>query len=49
MFVSLAQPLHAGETVRGTLTFEHAGTIEIEYAVLGMGAKGPEVDRNPAK
>jgi len=49
MFVNLAQPLRAGETVRGTLTFEHAGTIEIEYAVLGMGAKGPEADHSPAK
>ena len=49
MFVNLAQPLHAGETVRGTFTFEHAGTIEIEYAVLGMGAKAPEVDRSQTK
>ncbi len=48
MFLNLMQPLHAGEKVRGTLTFERAGTIDIEYAVLGMGAKGPEVDRSPA-
>jgi copper(I)-binding protein len=41
MFVNLLQPLHKGETVRGTLTFERAGTIDIEYAVLGMGAKAP--------
>jgi copper(I)-binding protein len=41
MFVNLMQPLHEGETVRGTLTFEHAGVIDIEYAVLGMGAKAP--------
>jgi periplasmic copper chaperone A len=41
MFVNLIQPLHEGETVHGTLTFEHAGTINIEYAVVGMGAKGP--------
>jgi periplasmic copper chaperone A len=41
MFVNLVQPLHQGEKVRGTLTFEHAGTIDIEYAVLGMGAKEP--------
>ena len=41
MFVNLMQPLHEGETVRGTLTFEHAGTIDIEYVVLGMGAKAP--------
>jgi copper(I)-binding protein len=41
MFVNLMQPLHQGDAVRGTLTFEHAGTIDIEYAVLGMGAKAP--------
>jgi copper(I)-binding protein len=43
MFVNLMQPLHEGEKVRGTLTFEHAGTIDIEYAVVGTGAKGPVV------
>ena len=41
MFVNLMQPLHEGDAVHGTLTFEHAGTIDIEYAVLGMGAKAP--------
>ena len=41
MFLNLMQPLHEGETVRGTLTFEHAGTIDIEYTVVGMGAKAP--------
>jgi copper(I)-binding protein len=41
MFVNLTGPLHAGEKVHGTLQFEHAGTIEIDYAVLGMGAKSP--------
>jgi periplasmic copper chaperone A len=41
MFVSLVQPLHEGDKVRGTLTFERAGTIDIEYAVVSMGAKAP--------
>jgi periplasmic copper chaperone A len=41
MFVNLTGPLHAGEKVHGTLQFEHAGTIEIDYAVLGIGAKSP--------
>ena len=41
MFVNLTGPLHAGEKVHGTLQFEHAGTIDIDYAVLGMGAKAP--------
>jgi len=48
MFVELTQPLRAGEKVHGTLKFEHDGTIDIEYTVLGMGAKGPAVDnRSP--
>ncbi len=41
MFVNLTGPLHAGGKVHGTLQFEHAGTIDIDYAVLGMGAKAP--------
>jgi copper(I)-binding protein len=41
MFVNLAQPLHEGDKVRGALTFERAGTIDIEYEVVGMGAKAP--------
>ena len=45
MFVNLMQPLREGEKVRGTLTFEHAGTTDIEYAVVGMGAKGPGHER----
>jgi copper(I)-binding protein len=44
MFVNLMQPLHEGDKVRGTLTFERAGTVDIEYAVLGMGAKAPGAD-----
>jgi copper(I)-binding protein len=46
MFVNLTQPLHAGETVHGTLEFAHAGTIAIEYTVLGMGAKAPAAKRD---
>lgn len=42
MFVGLKQPLHEGEHVKGTLTFEHAGTVQIEYVVQGIGAQtGP--------
>jgi copper(I)-binding protein len=48
MFLHLTAPLHAGEKVHGTLQFEHAGTIDIDYEVLGMGAKGPETDHSPA-
>ena|SRR6266446_9079714 len=41
MFVNLTQPLHAGDKIHGTIKFERAGTIDIEYTVLTMGAKGP--------
>jgi copper(I)-binding protein len=37
MMVDLKQPIKEGERVRGTLVFEKAGTIEIEYAVVPVG------------
>ncbi len=40
MFMDLKQPLVAGERVKGTLVFEKAGTVEIEYAVEAIGARG---------
>ncbi len=39
MFVSLKHPLEQGETVKVTLKFEHAGTIDVDYPVLAMGAR----------
>ena len=44
MFVHLKHPLHKGEHVTGSLTFEHAGTVRIEYSVEGIGARQPEHD-----
>jgi copper(I)-binding protein len=41
MLMDLKQPLQKGERVKGTLEFEHAGKIEIEYAVEGIGAATP--------
>jgi periplasmic copper chaperone A len=38
MLVGLKQPLEAGQTVKGTLVFEKAGTVEIEYKVEPIGA-----------
>ena len=38
MFIDLVEPLSEGETVRGTLTFEQAGTVEIEMPVAAIGA-----------
>jgi hypothetical protein len=41
MMFGLKQPLKAGEKVRGTLTFEKAGTVDIEFAVQGIGGPAP--------
>jgi copper(I)-binding protein len=43
MFVNLKRPLSKGEHVSGTLVFEHAGKVNIEYSVEGIGAQtGPQ-------
>jgi copper(I)-binding protein len=42
MFEDLKQPLLQGGRVKGTLVFEKAGTIEIEYVIEGIGAKSPD-------
>jgi periplasmic copper chaperone A len=41
MFLSLKHPLVQGGAVKATLKFEHAGTIEVEYPVLAIGAPAP--------
>ena len=41
MFVGLKHPLTKGETVKATLTFEHAGQVTVELPVAGIGAAGP--------
>ena len=38
MFMGLKQPLKQGQRVKGTLVFEQAGTVEIEFAVQAVGA-----------
>jgi copper(I)-binding protein len=43
MMMDLKQPLRAGEKIKGTLVFEKAGTIDIEYVVVPLGANGPSV------
>jgi copper(I)-binding protein len=40
MFMELNQPLKQGEPVKGTLTFEKAGTVEVEFKVDAVGARG---------
>ncbi len=39
MFIGLREGLKQGETVKGTLVFEKAGTVEVEYRVAPIGAQ----------
>ncbi len=41
MLMDLAGPLKDGEHVAGTLTFEKAGTVPVEFVVAPIGAKAP--------
>jgi copper(I)-binding protein len=41
MFVGLKQPLKQGQTLKGTLVFEKAGSVPIEFTVQGIGAPAP--------
>ena len=40
MLTHLTHPLTKGESVKATLNFEHAGAIEVEFSVMGIGASG---------
>jgi copper(I)-binding protein len=40
MLMGLKQPLRQGQTVKGTLVFEKAGRVVIEFTVQGIGAPG---------
>jgi copper(I)-binding protein len=37
MMIGLKQPLQQGQRIKGTLTFEKAGTVDVEFAVEGIG------------
>lgn len=41
MFMDLQRQLKEGESVKGTLQFEKAGTVAVEFAVQGVGAREP--------
>jgi copper(I)-binding protein len=41
MFTGLKRPLVKGETIKATLTFEHAGPVAVDFPVQGVGAAGP--------
>lgn len=40
MFLDLKQPPVEGKRFKGTLVFEKAGKVDVEFAVEGMGEKG---------
>ncbi|WP_407522193.1 DUF1775 domain-containing protein [Methylobacterium oryzisoli] len=48
MFLDLKEPVKAGATVEGTLTFERAGTVPVRFAVGAIGAAGPGGTSAPA-
>ena len=41
MLLDLKQPLEKGQKVKGTLEFEKAGKVDIEFAVEALGAASP--------
>jgi len=41
MFVDLKHPLEQGKTVKATLKFDHAGTVDVEYPIAAIGAPAP--------
>lgn len=43
MLMGLSEGLKAGDTVKGTLTFEKAGSVDVEFAVAPLGADAPVV------
>lgn len=48
MFEELKGSPKAGESVKGTLTFERAGTVPVTFSVAPIGAKGPAAPAAPA-
>lgn len=44
MFVNLKHALTKGDHIKGTLIFERAGTVQIEYGVEGIGAQSNPSD-----
>lgn len=46
MFMDLKQGAKEGETFKGTLTFEKAGTVNVEFSVEAMGGEGGQDHSN---
>ena len=41
MLLDLKHPLEQGQNVKATLKFDHAGTVDVEYPIAGIGAPAP--------
>ena len=41
MFRQLNHPLEQGKTVKVTLKFEKAGTVDVDYPILALGTSAP--------
>jgi periplasmic copper chaperone A len=46
MLMDLKRPLKQGEVIAGTLMFEKAGTVTVEYRVGGLGAQSAGGDHH---
>jgi len=44
MFTDLNKPLAVGQRVKGTLVFENAGSVAVDYTVEAIGATSPKPD-----
>ncbi len=47
MMTNLTRPLAKGEKVKGTLTFEKAGKVDVEFAVEAIGGSPPGTKKAP--
>jgi copper(I)-binding protein len=41
MLIGLTQPFQPGQHIKGTLVFEKAGKVDVEFSVESIGAAGP--------
>ena len=46
MMMNLSRPLAKGEKVKGSLTFEKAGKVDVEFAVEAMGGSPASHDKS---
>ncbi|MGE0667944.1 MAG: copper chaperone PCu(A)C [Sphingomonadales bacterium] len=48
MFMGLKRPLKQGETFAGSLTFEKAGQVDVQFTVEALGAAAPAMSGSAA-